>query len=366
MQPGNAEYWDARARLDFVTMESVSGSSQSLSDVTTATRLAPFVSRYWLDLALISLIHGDQAGQRKAIERAIAVDPTSPDVAWAAGNFYLINNDIEKALEQFHVFVQHGRPQQQKAALDLCWKATGDVDRILQKVVGNQGDAHIALLLTVVEAGNADAALRVWRSIQKGNYVFQTEQVYGLVDLLLKRQDMAVASEVWQQATGRRHDPGNLIENAGFEEELLNAGFDWRFTSDETRRAQVSSSESHSGSRSILISFSGAAADGGITQLVPASPSTRYVLTLFVKSRDIESKSLPFIAVVDPDKGQLLANAEPVASMTGWNEIRLPFTTGPSTRLVAMKVLRNAEKLPIRGELYLDDVVLNRVGAATQ
>src|ERR1017187_6418509 len=68
-----------------------------------ATELDPYQSAYWLHLALAYYRTGAEQQQEEAIFRAVSVDPTTPDVAWEAANFFLVQGKIPEALHQFSV-----------------------------------------------------------------------------------------------------------------------------------------------------------------------------------------------------------------------------------------------------------------------
>ena len=77
---------------------------------------------YWFDLAAAYQVAGDLSGQRDALEHALQAEPTAPDVAWEAANFFLIDGDIDRALREFHVVIENdnspvgGRPAEPAGA----------------------------------------------------------------------------------------------------------------------------------------------------------------------------------------------------------------------------------------------------------
>ena len=70
----------------------------ALRPYRAAVHLNPHSARYWFDLASAYQVLGDTSNQTSALEHAIAADPTTPDVAWEAANFYLVQGENEKAL----------------------------------------------------------------------------------------------------------------------------------------------------------------------------------------------------------------------------------------------------------------------------
>ena len=131
--------------------------------------------------------------------------------------------------------------------------------------------------------------------------------------------------------------------------------------SDSYSQVDVSldTSQFHSGTRALCFVFSGPAfSDSGVFQYVPVQPNARYRLSTFVKSEDIVSASGPRIVVQDYYNNQVLARTEDLLSTSGWRELLANFTTGPQTRLIAIKVMRVPGNPLIKGTFWLDDVKL--------
>lgn len=85
LSPGNADYRHRLGRY----FAFVAGDPQSAIDsLRSAVALNPHDAHYWFDLAGTDQVIGDLAGQRTALERALQAEPTAPDVAWEAANFF--------------------------------------------------------------------------------------------------------------------------------------------------------------------------------------------------------------------------------------------------------------------------------------
>ena len=126
----------------------------------------------------------------------------------------------------------------------------------------------------------------------------------------------------------------------------------------------LDTSQFHSGTRALRLVFSGPAfSDSGVSQYVPVQPNIRYRLSTFVRSEDIVSASGPRIVVQDYYGNQVLASTDDLLSTSGWRELLADFTTGPQTRLIAIKVMRVPGNPLIKGTFWLDDVKLKAIEA---
>src|SRR6266436_4976531 len=100
LEPANAEYSELLGRN-----LALSGASldEAISNYRTAVRLNPYESRYWLDLAGAYQVAGLIDEQAQSVEHAVEADPTTPNVAWEAANFFLVQGNLGKALHYFHL-----------------------------------------------------------------------------------------------------------------------------------------------------------------------------------------------------------------------------------------------------------------------
>ncbi|MGB9103818.1 MAG: hypothetical protein WCC59_03580, partial [Terriglobales bacterium] len=98
LEPQNAEAWYRLGRVRSVLLQDIPGS---IAPTQRALSLDPRHARYWLDLGLAYEYTGDAAAERNAIENAVRFDAHDPDIAWEAGNFYLVAGDTDRALPLF-------------------------------------------------------------------------------------------------------------------------------------------------------------------------------------------------------------------------------------------------------------------------
>jgi tetratricopeptide (TPR) repeat protein len=124
LDPGNAEYPYRLGRYELLAAQSPQAAIPWLEK---ATSLNPHSARYWLDLAIARQSVGDTDSERPALERALAADPRTPDVAWQAANLYLAQGSSDAAMREFRVVMQND-PSLTSQAISLCWKMHPDID----------------------------------------------------------------------------------------------------------------------------------------------------------------------------------------------------------------------------------------------
>jgi len=102
LQPENADYRNHVGRYFSLAQD----WPQAAQNYRAAVALNPNRAAYWLDLATAYQFLGDRTAQQSALERAIAADAWTPEVAWQAANLYLSVGDTDRAMREFRVVLQ--------------------------------------------------------------------------------------------------------------------------------------------------------------------------------------------------------------------------------------------------------------------
>jgi tetratricopeptide (TPR) repeat protein len=365
LEPANAEYREFLGRN--LALSSVS-LDEAISAYRTAVRLNPYEARYWLDLAGAYQVAARISEQADSVEQAARADPTTPHVAWEAANFFLVQGDTEKALRYFRVVLAND-PEAIASTLQLCWRATGDANEILDLGLPPRPDLYLSFLSLLVSKQELGAAELVWNRLIGLKKQFQTKLAFPYFELLIAKQEVAAAKAAWQQlvkADGslQPYQPSreNLIINGGFEENLLNGGFDWWYQSSPHAALAIDTSEFHSGTRSLSVTFDGQSVpEVGLIQFIPVKPNTTYEFSAHCRTEDIESASGPRFAVADAYTKDSYVLTDDTLNTTPWRLQQARFQTGPNTNLLWVKIVRDPAPPLIRGKLWIDDVRLMEI-----
>ncbi len=361
LEPSNAEYRDLFGRNLALSGRSL---DDAIANYRSAVRLNPYVARYWLDLAGAYQLAGRTREQEESVERAVEADPTTPYVAWEAANFFLVQGDQEKALRYFHVVLAND-PDSVDSALQLCWRATGDANRILDQLP-RRPDRYLSFLRLLIAKQEVAAAENVWNHLIALNQEFSTKLAFPYFRFLIAKQEVAAAQAAWQQLAGVDRSlqpylpsPANLVVNGGFEENVLNGGFDWWYESNPHAALAIDTSVFFNGTRSLSITFDGRnPGDAGVFQFIPVKPNTDYEFSAESRTEDIESASGPRFAIVDAYANAAYVLTDDLLGTNPWRMQHAQFRTGPNTNLVLLKIVRQPANPLIRGKLWIDDLRL--------
>jgi len=326
-----------------------------------AVQLDPHSARYWFDLASAYQVLGDTSNQTVALEHAIEADPTTPDVAWEAANFYLVQGEEEKALREFRVVLQN-EPTLADPAIQFCWRINPDVDALLRDVVPARSEAYIAFLNLLLRKQETAGAAKVWAAMVANTERFDLRYVNEYLQYLLNHKDVDQARLVWQQAAPRfglsAYVPSghNLIVNGDFSLDVLNGGFDWQYEKQPSVTLTLDPSDFHGGHRSLLITFDGpGVTDAGIRQFIAVQPNTLYEFSAYYKNGEIEGAGGPHFTLQEFYTRDVLYDSDELKEAGFWKSATGEFTTGADKKLLVLHVRRLPEGSPIRGKLWVDD-----------
>ncbi len=360
LEPRNADYW---CRLGRYHLLSDQDSVAALNAYSEAIRQNPHVADPYLKIARLSLIAGDRNQLTRALGQALRVDPTTPSVNWEAANIYLAANEVDRALPLFRAasasFWEYRSP-----ALTLCWRATHNVDQMVAVAMPQEPAIYGEFLRHLVLQHETVAADELWRHFINLHKAIPARAGFEYLDSLIEQHRVLDAARAWRELAivspeinSYLPHNGNLIVNPGFEQEILNGGFDWRITQlDKVSIELAAPVDSYKGEHSLAVTFDASRTDtAGIVQLIPVEPGSSYSLSLFYKAEELEGAHGISAIVSDAFTGKQLIATDEMLGSTPWQEISRTFSTGPSTVLVSLELKRPAGTL-IRGKLFIDEV----------
>lgn len=359
LDPSNAKYHHS---LGSYFMFSAHRPDQAIPFYKAAVELNPYVARYWLDLASAYQFTGAPEKQRVALEQAIKVDPNSPRITWEAANSFLAQGERQKAFRQFRQLFKTDETRVQ-AALQVCWRATHDADELSDALLPKP-KVYFQFLNLLVGEQETRPAKSVWSRLVALNQQFDPRAAMPYVSYLITQQEVSPAQRAWKDLSqiipsfrGYLPHDGNLIVNGGFEENILNGGFDWRYQIVSSVRLVLDTSKFHSGSHSFSATFNGEpVSDIGLTQLISVNPDTGYWFSSYVKTDTIFAASGPQFVISDVSNSNPLLYSEELMGTSEWKEITGEFKTGPATNLITLRILRPPGAGRIAGKLWIDDV----------
>jgi tetratricopeptide (TPR) repeat protein len=361
-QPGSADYLHRLGRYFFLIQRSPDAAADAYR---RAVALNPYDAHYWFDLAAAYQWLGKTDQQRDALEHALAADSSTPDLAWEAANFYLVQGEPDKALHQFRV-VMETEANMIPPALALCWRIKPDVDALLRDAVPPTYVAYANFLDFLVARKETTAAARIWTQLVQLQQPVNQGLAFLYIRYLVSQRDVDQARLVWQQGAtlaglaAYQPSPENLVINGDFSLNVLNGGFDWQYHQSKEVALALDPTQSHNGHRSLLITFDARTVDdAGIGQLIPVKPSTNYEFSAFFKADDIQGAGGPRFHIQDLYNENTYFTSDELKNADFWKEVSGTFTTTADAKLLLLRIRRDPPGMPIRGKLWIDTVRLS-------
>lgn len=359
LEPHNADYWYGLGRWHLLVDQD---TAASLSAYNTAVRQNSHVAGYYLEIARLGLFANDRTQLTSAIDNALRVDPTTPSVNWEAANLFLAANDLDRALPLFRTAAA-SFSEYQSSATTLCWQSTHDVDRMVAVALPPDARVYSDFLRYLLLHHETAAADRLWSHLIALHETTPAKPSFLYLDSLLQQHRVSDAVRAWRELAIISPEIGsylpqsdNLVVNSGFEQQILDGGFDWRITPLDKMSVEETTGDTYQGAHSLAITFdTSTTGTAGISQLVPVEPGASYSFSLAYKAEDLEGAHGLSAVVSDAFTGEPLATTDEILGSTPWRQISGTFHTGLSTSLVSLELKRPAGTL-IRGKIIIDDV----------
>ena len=358
--PNNAEYHNSFGHILYQNNQ----LERAVEQYRIATILNPHDANYWIDLAGFDSVLGNPGEQAVAMDRAVEMDSKNPVVAWAAANFFLVNGQTDKALSNFRAVIE-GSPNQAYAALQRCIHAA-DVDTIIRRALPPNSAAYLDFIDLLTTRSDSTGAARTWEALVGLRHSLNLDRSLLYVNYLISHQEVAQSWKVWQDIIQLNHlspyltGSDNLIVNAGFDSEIMNGGFDWRYRRHPNVEIALDPSEFHAGTRSLAVSFDGPGiADTGISQFIPLRPETDYEFSAYFKSEKMDGAGGPRFSIEDAYTGATYFQSDDLKDSDIWRETSGKFRTPSGVQLVVLRLVRVPAESPIRGKLWVDNFRLS-------
>jgi hypothetical protein len=341
-----------------------------------AVQLSPHNAEYWDRLGQAYEWAGRVEAAQDAHERAALLFPASPTMNWTIGNFYLREGKTEPALHAFKRAIL-GDPEMRRPAFDLAWRATGDGELIVHEMIPAQADICFEYLNYLLDAERLDEGTKVWDQIIDTGLHFEPRQAFPYLDALILYRRIDQLTAAWSALKeknpsmfrdGTSHS--NLITNGDFESEILNGGLDWRINQEPGAVISIDNLTFRDGIHSLQIRFEGNQnlSDALIFQYVPVTPNTSYRFEGYLRAQGITTDSGPRFQIRDAgDPAELFLQTDDVVGNSSWVQRQVDFKSGPSTRLLELRVARPPSAKfdnRIAGTVWVDQVVMTAIESA--
>jgi hypothetical protein len=332
-------------------------------------RISPLQANVWIDLSKAYRANGQAAQSEQSLERALKLSPNNPDLMWEAGTFWLINNEPAKAVAALKRYILLA-PMKQNDVYSLCWSLRLDNTYILQNLLPDSYAYRSGYLSYLIGTGHASAAGDAWKTIDINN--LDKPLFLKYVNFLISSGFYDEAWTIWKEVTGKmegleKHEDSSLVWNPGFEQAMLNGGFDWTISEVEGANVFLDDSVRMSGSRSLGISFDGLhnADISAARQVVRVKPSSKYSLKGYVRTDSLTTTNGIFLNVAGHKCDSLNKRSEVITGTVFWKDLSVDFETPVDCRAITISIRReksNKFDNKIEGTAWIDGITMKQLG----
>lgn len=342
---------------------------KAIDQYRTSIYLSPLQAGAWAELSKAYQADGQTAQSQESFERAVKLSPNNADLMWEAGTYWLINNRPDlavAALKRYILLV----PARQDEVYDLGWKLRLDNHTILQDLLPDSFEYRSRYLSYLINASHVTEARETWKSIDIHN--LDKDLFIKYINFLIAHNLYEEAWKIWGEITGQiegmgAYDEKTMIWNPGFEQEILNGGFDWKISEIAGVNVFIDDAIRMSGTRSLGFSFDGQH-NPDITiarQVVMAKPSSPYSLRGYVKTDSLTTTNGVFLIVTGHNCSNFHKRSEVLTGSNFWKELSVEFEVPSDCGAVIVAVRReksNKFDNKIEGTAWIDGMTLKPRG----
>ena len=372
LEPADARNWYLLGRFWQYNLEDPD-SKKAILAYQKSLSLDSHSADAWSDLAMAYESETNFAAAVDAFQRAQRDYPLSPEVAWRYGNFLLRRGNVDAAFAEIKRAVQVD-PKRGAAAFSLFMRLNPDVNEVLDRALPASPNAYLSVLVALAEQQQTDQAMIVWDRLVRLHPHLVLGDSAALVDALIHKLQVDAALRVWNETLvlaglARPADPpGSLVWDSGFESEIANSGFAWRYPRDVGGvQITLDSEEKHSGKRSLRLTFNGLSnvEFHDVCQYVAVQPATAYQFAAWVQTRSLSTdQGVRFGLYSIGASTHSVIWTDDVRGTQPWTRIQLNWASPADTRelFICASRLRSAEfDNKIHGLAWIDDVSLTPV-----
>lgn len=326
----------------------------------------PLLASSWLELSEIFVDKGESDKSLVALNRAHELAPLSIARLWQGSILALRLGEENRAYNNFKI-VATADPSLRTTVFDTIWLVTGDNDFILNNIIAEE--VLLSYMDYLIATKRADASLAVWDKIESMNEIDVNKNFLNYMNFLIDNQKSRQAHAIWSKIVGR-NESESLVWNGGFELKPLNAGFDWRITTDNNPGVLMDrdSEKSVEGELSFKVEFDGKNNNEfyHLSQIVPVEPNAEYLFTAKVKTENITTQNgISMETHCYPDWKLMSKSTKPLTGTNDWTNVSMRLETPESCNDLLIRVRRfqsdNFDKF-ISGTAWIDDVKIIDLG----
>ena len=360
----NVRWLVAATKNDAFTPEE---TREKLENFEETVRIVPNDFRWWIELGRIREQSSKPESAEAAYQRAVELAPFYTYPHWQLGNFYLRQNQSEKAFLELKKAAQNNY-RYRSQVYSVAWDFYDQDKARLEAIAGELPDAKVGLAQFYANKEMPEDSLRIWNTLSDEEKKLNSLTAKTVAQILWDKQKFRSAVELVRETGIEPQAQTETIQNGGFEEAIgkpETTYFGWKVSPEEKLTVQLDASRKQEGRRSLRVTFSGFSAPqlANIFQIVAIAPQSKYSVSFRLKTEELKSAGMPEFEILDTKTSRLIVASKPFPTGTNdWQKITLDFTTPENAEGIFIRTGRAycGDSCPIVGAFWYDDFRLEK------
>lgn len=338
-------------------------AGRSVDYASRAVKLAPQNFEDRLLLAEALEMNGEPAGAEQQLREALRLAPNQAAIHWRLANLLVRAGKLDESIEFFRRAIA-AFPERAPLALDLLWTATDGDLKTIHLIAGEDAISQLNLSFFLSQRRRFDDAIQILQRVDSREALAQP-LLPKIFDEMLAAKQIEPAGRLWRSLLGA--DEESRLWNGGFEKPIRRnlTAFDWILNQSRYAEIGITTSDAHSGARSLKIMYRGidtSRLETEIRHRVIVTPGERYTLSFAYKTKDFSTLKGPAVVVTTSQNSPLAQSSMIVTGSQDWRSERFDFIVSSEEQVVFISIQQTPKfsySTPTRGTIWFDDFAVS-------
>ena len=322
--------------------------------------LNPFEIEGWLGLSEHYLQNNDKKNAKISLYRALDLSSNYPSRLWESSIIAMRLGEDQIATENLKKVIISD-PEKRYRAFETAWLIFKDSEVITDNIITDE--SIVDYLQFLIRKRDVNESKQVFESIRKNNLEQNIDErtFRDYINLLIAHKEIDHAYAEWRNKYPI--ETPDLVWNSGFENDILNYGFDWIVN--EGNNFEISIDDINN-SKKLRIDFNGEENIyfNHVSQIVPVSSESEYEFSTYMSTDDITTRNGVGWEIYCFGDNKLLGSSEFLIGTSEERVLNVKFITPENCHSVKILLRRyRSNKLDryINGTIWINKVMLDKI-----
>jgi len=272
---------------DFYSILNIKDENEIESLYFKSVSLNPFAVEGWLGLSEHYLQNNDKRNAKTSLNRALDLSNNYPSRLWESSILAMRLGEEEIASENLKKVIISD-PERRPRAFETSWILFKDSELITDKIITDE--SIVDYLQFLIRKRDVSESKKVFENIREINLEQNIDDrtFRDYINLLIAHKEIDHAYAEWRNKYPL--ETPDLVWNSGFENDILNYGFDWIINKGNNFEISI---DDINNSKKLRIDFNGE--DNldfrNLYQIVPVEPGSEYDFIFNMETLDITTRN---------------------------------------------------------------------------